>query len=93
MEWWGENLTDGVKRRGNGDSKNIQPDREGCEGKQGPEKFLLFVSLFFKGYKNNGMFNIDSNKSHKEQKADCCRKKRIAGAISLETGKSVVSGA
>ena len=25
----------------------------------------------------------------KEQKADCCRKKRTAGAISLETGKSV----
>lgn len=39
------------------------------------------------------MFNIDSNKSRKEQKADCCRKKRVAGAISLETGKSVVSGA
>ena len=35
------------------------------------------------------MFNIDSNKSSKEQKADCCRKKRTAGAISLETGKSV----
>ena len=47
MEWWGENLTDGVKRRGNGVSKNIQLDREGCERKQGPEKFLLFVSLFF----------------------------------------------
>ena len=39
------------------------------------------------------MFNIDSNKSSKEQKADCCRKKRIAGAISLETGKGVVSSA
>lgn len=39
------------------------------------------------------MFNIDSNRSSKEQKAGCCRKKRIAGAISLETGKSVVSGA
>ena len=39
------------------------------------------------------MFKIDSNKSSKEQKADCCRKKRIAEAISLETGKSVVSSA
>lgn len=49
----------------------------GVRGSRGPEKVLLFLSLFFSLFfvaiKNNAMFSIDSNKSSKEQKADCCR--------------------
>lgn len=45
MEWWDENLTDGVKRRVNGDSKNIQPENEGVLGEAGSRE--VFVVCFF----------------------------------------------